>query len=99
MSAEKKEHPAEDAPTQPARFDEALQELETLVESLEQGDLSLDESLARFERGVSLARECRDALTKAEQRVQVLLETEDGNDSLAPFASESGDESDDDERE
>ncbi|MDZ7828224.1 MAG: exodeoxyribonuclease VII small subunit [Halofilum sp. (in: g-proteobacteria)] len=99
MSADRKDEAAEDAPAKPARFDEALQELETLVETLEQGDLSLDESLARFERGVSLARECRDALTNAEQRVQVLLENEDGNDSLAPFASESDDESGDDDRE
>jgi exodeoxyribonuclease VII small subunit len=99
MSAGKKDKATDDAPAKPARFDEALQELETLVETLEQGDLSLDESLARFERGVSLARECRDALTNAEQRVQVLLENEDGNDTLAPFAGEAGDESDDDDRE
>ncbi len=58
----------------PARFDEALGELENLVETLEQGDLSLDESLAHFERGVGLARECRASLQSAEQKVQILLD-------------------------
>jgi len=96
MSADEKNEAVEDAPAKPARFDEALKELEALVESLEQGDLSLDESLERFERGVSLARECRDALTTAEQRVQVLLENEDGNDTLAPFEDESDTDSGDD---
>lgn len=99
MSADKKDKAAKDAPAQPARFDETLQELETLVESLEQGDLSLDESLAGFERGVRLARECRDALVSAEQRVQVLLENEDGSETLAPFAAESEDDPGDDSRE
>lgn len=69
---------------EPARFEESLNELEQLVERLEQGDLSLEESLSQFERGVALARQCRDALTAAEQRVQVLLESEEGGD-LADF--------------
>ena len=99
MSADEKSKAEEEQSAQPARFDEALKELESLVESLEQGDLSLDESLARFERGVSLARECRDALTSAEQRVRVLLEKEDGNEALAPFATGSDDDNDDDSRE
>ncbi len=81
--------------TTPARFDEALGELETLVETLEQGDLSLDESLAHFERGVGLARECRESLQAAEQRVQILLErdAEDagGEADLGEFESDSDD--------
>lgn len=55
-------------------FEKALQELEQLVEQLEKGDLSLDESLQRFERGVGLARTCQEALKAAEQRVQILSE-------------------------
>ena len=95
MSAKKKAQARKgsgEAAAQPARFEEALRELEELVESLEQGDLTLEESLARFERGVKLARECRDSLAAAEQRVQVLLADESGDESLAPFAtgSESG---------
>jgi len=67
---------------EPARFDESLAELEQLVENLEKGELSLEESLRQFERGVTLARQCRDSLAAAEQKVQVLLEQE-GEESLA----------------
>ncbi|MDX1609081.1 MAG: exodeoxyribonuclease VII small subunit [Halofilum sp. (in: g-proteobacteria)] len=90
MTAKKKTAKAGDggeAKSGPARFEESLRELEELVEALEKGDLTLEESLARFERGVTLARECRDSLAAAEQRVQVLLSDEQGNESLAPFAT------------
>ncbi|MES9854126.1 MAG: exodeoxyribonuclease VII small subunit [Candidatus Thiodiazotropha sp. L084R] len=53
-------------------FEEALKELESLVETLEQGDQSLEESLKSFERGVSLTRLCQEALKEAEQKVQIL---------------------------
>lgn len=66
---------------QPARFDEALGELEKLVETLEQGDLSLEDSLAHFERGIGLARECRESLQSAEQQVQMLLQRDAGEDT------------------
>ena len=55
-------------------FEQSLNELQTLVERLESGDLSLEESLSTFEQGISLTRECQSALQDAEQRVQVLLE-------------------------
>ncbi len=55
-------------------FETALAELETLVETLEQGDISLEESLKLFERGVNLTRNCQKALQEAEQKVQILLE-------------------------
>ena len=54
-------------------FEEALEELEDLVSSMEEGDLSLEESLKAFEKGIKLTRECQTALKKAEQKVQVLL--------------------------
>lgn len=60
-------------------FEAALEELETLVERMEAGDLSLDASLAAFERGIHLTRRCQQALSEAEQRVQVLLEQDDGS--------------------
>lgn len=60
-------------------FEAALEELEALVERMEGGDLSLDESLAAFERGIHLTRRCQQALSEAEQRVQVLLEKDDGS--------------------
>lgn len=55
-------------------FEQSLNELQALVERLESGDLSLEESLSTFEQGISLTRECQSALQDAEQRVQVLLE-------------------------
>jgi exodeoxyribonuclease VII small subunit len=54
-------------------FEQALAQLEAIVEQLEQGDLSLDESLQQFERGVQLTRTCQSALKQAEQKVEILL--------------------------
>lgn len=59
-------------------FENALAELENLVTAMEEGDLSLEESLQAFEKGIKLTRECQTALKQAEQKVQVLLD-EDGN--------------------
>ncbi|WP_275097240.1 exodeoxyribonuclease VII small subunit [Sedimenticola hydrogenitrophicus] len=55
-------------------FEQALSELESLVETLEQGDLSLEESLKSFERGVALTRTCQQALKEAEQKIQILTD-------------------------
>jgi exodeoxyribonuclease VII small subunit len=57
----------------PPDFETAMRDLEELVERLEQGDLSLEESLAAFERGVMLTRACQTALKEAEQKVEILL--------------------------
>ncbi|MDZ7825212.1 MAG: exodeoxyribonuclease VII small subunit [Gammaproteobacteria bacterium] len=68
-------------------FEAALEELESLVERMESGSLSLDESLSAFERGIRLTRQCQQSLSAAEQRVRVLLEREDGSldtEALAP---------------
>lgn len=54
-------------------FENALQELETLVSSMEEGELSLEESLLAFEKGIKLTRECQNALKQAEQKVQILI--------------------------
>lgn len=66
------------------QFQQALSELESVVEHLERGELSLEESLKHFERGIALTRACQKALAEAEQRVKVLMET-DGRERLAPF--------------
>jgi exodeoxyribonuclease VII small subunit len=55
-------------------FEQALGELETVVDRLEHGELPLEEALRQFERGVELARTCQGALKQAEQRVEVLLQ-------------------------
>ncbi len=54
-------------------FENAMEELESLVTAMEQGELSLEESLAAFEKGIKLTRECQTALKLAEQKVQVLI--------------------------
>tara|TARA_Y100000588_G_C13990446_1_gene811229 strand:+ start:237 stop:476 length:240 start_codon:yes stop_codon:yes gene_type:complete len=54
-------------------FEKALEELEELVSSMEDGKLSLEDSLQAFEKGIKLTRECQAALKKAEQKVQVLI--------------------------
>jgi exodeoxyribonuclease VII small subunit len=62
-----------------ASFEEQLGELEKVVEQLERGDLTLEESVGLFERGVQLSNACKTQLASAESRIQVLLEpSEDG---------------------
>ena len=65
-------------------FESALAELENLVNQLEEGDLSLEQSLKSFERGVQLVRAGQLRLSQAEQQVQILLHQDD--EQLAPFA-------------
>ena len=55
-------------------FEQALGELEAVVERLEHGELPLEEALKQFERGVELARSCQAALKQAEQKVEILLQ-------------------------
>ncbi|QJX03380.1 exodeoxyribonuclease VII small subunit [Alcanivorax sp. IO_7] len=55
-------------------MEEALDSLEALVERMESGELTLEESLQAFEQGVKLTRECQQALTQAEQKVRILLD-------------------------
>ena len=57
----------------PPDFEHSLAELESIVDKLEQGELSLDESLQQFERGVQLTRVCQAALKQAEHKVELLL--------------------------
>lgn len=66
----------------PQTFESSLQELEKIVRNLEDGDLSLEESLKLFEDGVKLSRECQERLNQAERRIEVLLKDEDGNPAL-----------------
>ena len=55
-------------------FEKALTELEALVEDMEQGNLSLEESLKRFEKGIALSSECQQALQNAELKIKQLVE-------------------------
>lgn len=66
-------------------FEQALAELESLVERLESGDLPLDEALQTFERGVTLTRHCQGALKAAQQKVEILLKRSEGA-GVEPFS-------------
>lgn len=67
-------------------FDATLKELESLVERLEAGDISLEDSLKDFERGIELTRACQKALKEAEQKVRILTK-KNGQPELESFDS------------
>jgi len=68
-------------------FEEALQELESIVSAMESGELTLEESLKRFERGIALARGSREKLDQAQQRVEILT-AQQGHEQIQPFNEE-----------
>ena len=68
----------------PVDFENALAELESLVERLERGDVPLDEALRTFERGVALTRHCQACLQAAQQKVEILLKRS-GQPEVRPF--------------
>ena len=70
----------------PPRFEDALRDLDQILRDLEEGAVSLEDSLARYERGVGLLRQCYGQLKDAEHRVKMLTGTkEDGSPELQPF--------------
>ena len=71
-------------------FEESLARLESLVEQMDQGDLSLEESLKTFEDGIKLTRECPQALESAEQKVKLLIE-KNGEVAEQPFEPDADD--------
>ncbi len=66
-------------------FERSLEELETIVNKLEAGDLPLEESLELFERGVILSRKCRERLANAERRIEVLMRDPDSGLATEEF--------------
>jgi exodeoxyribonuclease VII small subunit len=70
--------------TKPENFEQAMTELENIVNQMEKGDMSLEESLAAFEKGIALTRHCQSSLKEAEKRINILVEKTSG-DELAPF--------------
>lgn len=59
-------------------FEESLKELEGIAIELESGNLNLDESIERFEKGMKLSKVCTEKLDKAEKKINILLKNEDG---------------------
>ncbi len=84
-----KKSPNETSPV--AHFEQSLEELEQLVEKMEAGDLSLEQSLAAYERGVGLYRQCQQALEQAELRVRLLSDPAQPEQS-EPFSSTGDDD-------
>ena len=68
-------------------FETSLEKLEKLVEQMEDGDLTLEDSLKNFEEGIRLTRECQQALAAAEQKVKLLIE-ENGQVTASDFEAE-----------
>ena len=73
----------------PKTFESSLAELEKIVEQLENGDLALEDSLKLFETGVKLSRECRERLSDAERRIEVLMKDGDGKLILSEISPDS----------
>jgi exodeoxyribonuclease VII small subunit len=69
-------------------FEESLKKLETIVDQLEKGDLSLEDSLKLFEEGVGLSAACKKEIDDAEGKVQILIKLRDGSLKTEPFPTE-----------
>ncbi|MDH3758981.1 MAG: exodeoxyribonuclease VII small subunit [Gammaproteobacteria bacterium] len=71
-------------------LEKALNDLETLVEELESGDLPLEKAMKKFEDGIKLTRSCQSALKEAEQKVEILLKSAGGEEALEDFDVDEG---------
>ena len=67
------------------KFEQALKRLEKIVEELEKGDLSLDESLKRYEEGIKLSRFCTKKLEETERKVELLTKNKNGEFEKTPY--------------
>ena len=66
-------------------FESAMKRLETIVQDLESGDLSLDEALKKFQEGMKISKFCSDKLDESEKKVSILLRDEEGGIQEEPF--------------
>jgi len=73
------------AKKQDLRFEDALEQLEKIVTQLEEGDVSLDNSLKMFEEGIEMSRICAKKLEEAERKIEILTKTKDGKMVKKPF--------------
>ncbi len=74
--------------SKPVNLEKALADLEKLVEDLESGDLPLEKAMKKFEDGIKLTRSCQSALKDAEQKVQILIDSAGGDETLEDFDAE-----------
>ena len=68
--------------TKPIHFEKSIAELEAIVTQLENGELSLEDALTQFEKGITLARKCEETLTQAEQKIELLSSTKITKDGV-----------------
>ncbi len=69
-------------------FEKALEKLENIVEELESGELSLGNSLKKYEEGIKLARTCQQKLDKAKEKIELLIKKDKGKFTSEPFEEE-----------
>lgn len=74
--------------TKKFNLEKSIADLETLVDELESGDLPLEKAMKKFEEGVKLTRQCQAALKETEQKVEVLVQSAGGEESLELFEPE-----------
>ena len=74
------------------KFEDALKKLEKIVNDLEEGNLTLDESLEKYEEGISLSKMCAKKLESAKKKVELLLKSEDGSFEVKPFDEKAAEE-------
>lgn len=74
------------------KFEDALKKLEKIVTDLEDGNLSLDDALDKYEEGIKLSKLCAKRLEAAKKKVEILLKSEDGSVDLKPFDEIASDE-------
>lgn len=77
------------------KFEEALEALEKVVEKLESGDLSLEDSLQAFEEGVGLVKYCNEKLVEVEKKIELLVKDKEGKLQLRPLESLAGADAED----
>ncbi len=68
-------------------FEEQIEKLENIVKELEKGDLNLDDSVAKFEEGIKISKECNEILEKAEKKISILV-NQDGEIKEENFETE-----------
>lgn len=70
------------------KFEDGLKRLEKIVEELEEGDISLDEALGKYEEGIRLSKLCAKKLELAKKKIEILMKSEDGSVHPVPFNEE-----------
>lgn len=72
-------------------YEQAIKQLEQIVQDLESGDMPLEKAIRKFEEGIQLSKYCNEKLDESEKKVALLLQNADGNVSETPFAAHKAD--------